>query len=167
LKLAAELNDSKESNIKLKQNLHKKLEESKKVLTERKKDFEKSVDHQKYISKIETKTERQTFSKDLYYHVLRLENQLKDRDRVITEVSSENKTLDKMIKKTEEEVIKIRKEEANSQKEEIAAEHLIANLENRITELTSQGNDLQAENKMLLQIQRVTYDSDLHPMILD
>lgn len=116
---------------------------------------EGTIDRSQFILKLGNSSERKDFSAELYYYVIKLENDLKERERTISEISSENKTLSRLLKVTEEELSKKRIDEINHQKKEFAAEQQIRELEEQLKALTSQIYELQSENKLLLQVQKV------------
>jgi DNA repair exonuclease SbcCD ATPase subunit len=91
-------------------------------------------------------------SPDLYYYVVKLGNDLKDSERKISELVAENKTLKRLLKTTEDDLLKLHSKN-NMGAEEMANVQNIITLENKIKELTNNMQALKQENNTLLRIQ--------------
>ncbi len=50
---------------------------------------------------------------------MRLDNELRDRDRVISQLESENQTLTKLLKATEDDLLRVHQQTTNPQQEVI------------------------------------------------
>jgi hypothetical protein len=118
------------------------------------------LQQQQTLQKINEENEdkgREVVSKELYYHVMRLDNDLRDRDRVIDELRGENKTLEKLLKATEDDLLKLHVTSTGNaipDQNAITIEQKVVMLENRVRELLSTIQELQQENRTLLRIQQ-------------
>lgn len=160
--LTTDLYDIKQSHLTLQFESHKKLDESKKSLSTAKQQYDKNINHSQLIKKVTARDEREEISKEMYYHVMRLENELTDKKRIITALEEENKILGKLVKTNEAEFLKSQQEEQRDHLKDHSSDRRIVLLENRIRELENIMSDLEAENRLLHNIQQVILLSSLH-----
>lgn len=158
LNMTSELQEVKQKNLKLSHALQLKTEESKMLFSESQQSYHTAVGQQQSLIKRldeEAKEKgRDKASKELYYHVLFLENELKDRDRVLKELKEENNTFAKLLKQCDEDYTALHNQLTEKVSSEVGTGQNVIVLENRIIELENTVRDVQQENKMLLNIQK-------------
>jgi DNA repair exonuclease SbcCD ATPase subunit len=163
LQLSKELQEAKETILKLRYDVNLKSQAEKDLFSEKKQQFEEAVEIQNSIKQLSQSNNKngtknqgppsKDTSADLYYHVMKLENEVADRDRVIDELKSENKTLNKMIKQREDEFTTLQQSQM-SRSDQIAFRQQIVSLENEIKHLQDVIQDSSKENEMLLTLHK-------------
>ncbi|PRP81045.1 viral A-type inclusion protein [Planoprotostelium fungivorum] len=100
----------------------------------------KQTDLLESLMRVNKQKGRETVSSELYYHVMRLDNE------------SENKNLSKDLRVTEDDLLKLYKE-STAIEHSTTSEQKIIILENRVRELIGKLAEMGNENKLLLSIQ--------------
>jgi hypothetical protein len=161
VQLTAQLHEAKQEVLKLNRTVKVKSEENKVLFTDSRSNFEQSISNMNMVKGLEgdLKASGESVSADLYYHVIRLENENKDKDRVIKELTIENKTLNKLVKNVENEYIVLDNQVKETNSADVAYQQKLIVLENRIIELTNNLMQLNQENAMLLTIQKAKTDA--------
>lgn len=156
INMTNQLLESKQVIAKLELEVARKSDESKQLFEHTKGSYSLGMGNTESVRSKEietTKDGKGILPTDLYHHVMRLENELRDRDRVIGSLKEENKTLDKLIKQRAEEFLELTTDLQQTKTKLISSvDPIIA--ENRAKELMQNIVDLQEENRMLLSIQK-------------
>lgn len=155
--LTNQLIDTKQQISRLELEVAKKNEEEKQLFEEKKFSYSQGMGNIESLRTKEVETSKDgrgiVAPTDLYHHVMRLENELRDRDRVIGILKDENKTLDKLSKQRVEEFIIITDELQQAKSKLITSLDPVIT-ENKTKELMQTIVDLQEENRLLLSIQK-------------
>jgi chromosome segregation ATPase len=157
INMTTELMEAKKQISRLELELVKKSDESKQLFEQTKFNYSQVSGVAESVRNKEIETVRDgkagIMPTDLYHHVMRLENEVRDRDRVIASLQEENKSLDKLIKQREDEYILLT-DELQTMKKKLILSADPALTENKVKELMQNIVELQEENRLLLSIQK-------------
>jgi hypothetical protein len=138
LDITRDLNDTKHVVLQQQYDLKLKSEEHKTLFSEQLSIYETNLQNSHSVKSVEEsnrKYGKDQYPKDLYYEMMKFENEVIDRDRIVIELKAENKTLEKMLQQREADYVGLLKH--SESKQDVTAVHTIALLENKATDLTN------------------------------
>lgn len=130
------MNDTKHIVLQQQYDLKLKSDEHKTLFSEQLSLYENNMQNSQSVKSVEEsnrKYGKDHYPKDLYYEMMKFENEVIDRDRIVSELKAENKTLEKMLQQREADYVSLLKQAESRQ--DVTAMHTIALLENKATDL--------------------------------